>query len=100
MPEVQESVLEHAAPEANQTPRLAGRLTDGDYRENWKSVNPTPTSIKHGALGETTISFDGSLFAAFAKNNPDAVFHVEERGYSYPISVPLYWNSRPDGIQT
>ena len=38
LPEMQESVLEHAAPEANQTPRLAGRLTDGDYPENQNSV--------------------------------------------------------------
>lgn len=28
MPEVQKSVLEHAAPKANQTPRLDGRLAD------------------------------------------------------------------------
>lgn len=38
MPEVQKPVLEHAAPEANQTPGLAGRLADGDYHDPVKSV--------------------------------------------------------------
>jgi hypothetical protein len=39
LPEMQESVLEHAAPEASQNQGLAGRLADGDYRKNGDSVN-------------------------------------------------------------
>ena len=39
LPKVQESVLEHAAPEANQTSRLAGRLANRDYPENSGFVN-------------------------------------------------------------
>ena len=38
LPEMQKSVLEHAAPEANQNQGLAGRLADGDYPENQDAV--------------------------------------------------------------
>ena len=34
MPEVQKPVLEHAAPKANQTPRLDGRLADDSLPES------------------------------------------------------------------
>lgn len=38
LPEMQESVLEHAAPEARQNQGLTSRLADGDYPENRDSV--------------------------------------------------------------
>jgi hypothetical protein len=38
LPEVQEPVLEHAAPEARQNQGLTSRLADGDYPENDDAV--------------------------------------------------------------
>src|SRR5271156_4067403 len=98
---MQESVLEHAAPEARQNQGLTSRLAEGDYPENPGLVKwPVPASIKTQPSGDVVISFNGSQFADFAKENPTAVFHVRDGGYSYPISVPLYWESQPDGTQT
>jgi hypothetical protein len=48
LPEMQESVLECAAPEANQTPRLAGRLADGDYTEMPDVVKLARKRLNHG----------------------------------------------------
>lgn len=39
LPEMQVTVLEHAAPEARQNQGLTSRLADGDYPENRDSVN-------------------------------------------------------------
>jgi hypothetical protein len=53
MPEMQKPVLEHAAPKANQTPRLDGRLADNSVpdsndvtvRETDDWLPPEPVSV-------------------------------------------------------
>ena len=69
LPEVQEPVLEHAAPEANQTPRLAGRLAEQNVSEGGHTVNPPTIYLEGVALGSRDTP-EGAARAAeiFARN--------------------------------
>lgn len=81
LPEVQESVLEHAAPEANQKPRLAGRLAGQTVGENDSVVK----SVICTENGQGRAVFDRKNLEAFLESYSDDC-------------IPIYEGARMAGI--